>query len=387
MDHRSVLIFAPTPHGGIAEHTHYQARELASRGYATLVLCQPGFAKDARSAGYGQSRSLLQGGLGASLAMKVQRAMTEIANHFLLAGQIVRRRPAFVLLEANTEYGAWAWAWPHWLLRWMGAIYLANFHDPVRTVHIGPAWWHRLSVILSLKPLSGGLIHGPVPPEARIPARLIMREAPFGPFEDLAGSAPAFDARARLGIGPDAFVLLAFGHIADRKNLDLAIAALVAVPGAHLVIAGSVGSARDRPAAFYEVHAERLGVADRVHLVSGFIAEADIAAYFAAADAVALTYARGFVSQSGVLQIAALWDKPLLASGGAGPLPDTVLRYGLGLVVEPDSAPAIAEGLARLIAERPDLGDNFGRYRASTSWAVNVDRMLEVVAAVRGVRS
>lgn len=68
-----------------------------------------------------------------------------------------------------------------------------------------------------------------------------------------------------------------------------------------------------------------------------------------------------------MLQIAALWDKPLLASGGAGPLPDTVLRYGLGLVVEPDSTPAIAEGLARLTAERPDLGDNFARYRANTS--------------------
>jgi len=387
MDRRSVLIFAPTPHGGIAEHTHYQARELASRGYAILVLCQPNFAKDAGSAGYGQSRSLLQGGLGTGLALKMQRALAGIANYFLLAGQIVRRRPAFVLLEANTEYGAWAWAWPHWLLRWRGTVYLANFHDPVRTVHIGPAWWHRLSVILSLKPVSGGLIHGPVPPEARIPARLVMREAPFGPFEDLAGNAPPFDARARLGIDPDAFVLLAFGHIADRKNLDLIIAALVAVPGAHLVIAGSVGSARDRPAAFYAAQAGRLGVADRVHMVSGFIAEADIAAYFASADAVALTYTRGFVSQSGVLQIAALWDKPLLASGGAGPLPDTVLRYGLGLVVEPDSTPAIAEGLARLIAERPDLGDNFARYRANTSWAVNVDRMLEVVAAVRGPRS
>ena len=88
-----------------------------------------------------------------------------------------------------------------------------------------------------------------------------------------------------------------------------------------------------------------------------------------------------------MLQIAALWDRPLLASGGAGPLVDTVAEFGLGLVVEADSIPAIAAGLAGLVAERPDLTENFARYRASTSWAVNIDRMLEAYAAARAART
>ena len=67
------------------------------------------------------------------------------------------------------------------------------------------------------------------------------------------------------------------------------------------------------------------------------------------------------------------------ASGGPGPLPATVARYGLGVAVEPDSAAAIAAGLARLVAERPDVAAGFAEYRTSTSWEVNVDRLLEVV--------
>jgi glycosyltransferase involved in cell wall biosynthesis len=190
-----------------------------------------------------------------------------------------------------------------------------------------------------------------------------------------------------LAIPPGAFVLLAFGHVADRKNLDLVIAALGHAPAVHLIVAGAVISRRDRPFAHYAERASQAGVTDRVHLIEGFVPETEVSAWFAGADAISLTYGRRFVSQSGVLHVAALWDKPLLASGGDGPLPRTVDEYGLGIVVEPDSAPAIAAGLARLVAERPDVSANFARYRASTSWAVNVDRLLEVVEAVKASRS
>lgn len=378
-----ILFYAPSPHGGIAVHVHYQARELARRGFAVEVLCRPDYFQPAATAGYGQVRSLIAVN-GSGIVARLCRVVAEIANRLILAWFILTKRPRFVVWEANSEYFSPAWFAPLWLLRTLGGVVtLANFHDPLRERRLGPRWLHHLTVRLAYAPLDGGLIHGPPPPGAWLPARLVLREAPFGPFDDLSEAAPSFDLRARLGIPPDAFVLLAFGHIADRKNLELVIAALAEVPTAHLVIAGSVASSRDKPAAFYAAEAERLGLAGRVHMVSGFIAEADIAAYFVAADAVALTYERGFVSQSGVLQIAALWNRPVLASGGPGPLIATVQQFGLGLVVEPDSAPAIAAGLARLIAERPALEENFRRYRETMSWSVNIDRLLEVYAAVR----
>lgn len=382
MPAQRVLFYGPTPLGGLAEHVHYQARELARRGFAATVLCRNDFSKDGAAAGYRAERTLLAV-RGSGIAARIGRVLAEIANRWLLALRVVTLRPAFVVLEANTEYLAAAWAWPHIVLRATGAVYLANFHDPVRARRFGPGWWHRLTLALAYAPLHGGLIHGPPPAAAFLPRRIALREAPFGAFDEI-GRIPPFDLRARLGIASEAFLLLAFGHVADRKNLDLTIAALGEAPAAHLVIAGDVVSRGDRPLAAYAALAGQHGVADRVHFAAGFIPEAEIAAYFAAADAVALTYARGFVSQSGVLQIAALWDRPVLAAGGNGPLRETVERFALGVVVEPDSGLAIAQGLRTLIAERREVAAGFARYRASQSWAVNVDAMLELVASARG---
>lgn len=387
MDRGYVLFYAPSPLGGIAVHVHYQARELARRGYTVEVLCRPDFYRAQAGSGYRQRRRLIAV-RGSGIVAKLGRMLAEIANRHILAWTILHRRPLFVVWEANSEYFSPAWFAPLWLLRRLGGVVtLANFHDPLRARNRGPRWFHDLTVRLAYAPLDGGLIHGPAPPGAWLPPRLTLREAPFGPFDELRSGAPSFDLRARLGIAADAFVLLAFGHIADRKNLDLAIAALAQVPEVHLVIAGPDASGRDRPASFHAAEAERLGVVDRVHLLTGFIPEADISAYFAAADAIALTYRGDFVSQSGVLQIAALWDRPLLASGGAGPLIDTVAQFGVGLVIEPDSIPAIVAGLTMLVAGRPDLASNFARYRATTSWAVNIDRMLEAYDAARAARA
>ena len=377
------LVFAPTSFGGLAEHVHYQASELARRGWDVEVLCRPDFRKPADGTSYRQIRRLLLI-RGSARAQRLARAVVRIADYYVLAWRILKLRPEFTLLEANTEYRAALWALPHWLLRKLGIVYVANFHDPVRASRGSPGWLHRLTLRLAYAPLSGGLVHGTPPPGAYLPRRLVIREAPFGPFTDLAGKPATFELRARFGIPDDAFVVLAFGHVADRKNLDLLIAALADVPTAHLVVAGQTTSHADRPMAYYRDAVRRAGVDGRVHFAWAFIPEADIPAYFTAADAVALTYARSFVSQSGVLQLAALFDRPLLASGGTGPLRDTVDRFGLGLTVEPDSAEAIAAGLQRLIADRPDVAGGFARYRATTSWQVNVDRLLEVAAIVRG---
>ena len=379
-----VLIFAPSPFGGLAEHVHYQASELARRGFAVTVLCRPDFAKPERDTPYHQDRRLLTRP-GAGLPARLLRAALGIANWYILAWRVLRLRPAFVLLEANSEYYAALWFLPHWLLSRAGTIYVTNFHDPVRGPERGPGrLTHGVSIRLAYASLSGGLIHGPAPPGAYLPPHLIIREAPFGPFTDLLGKTPGFDLRERLGIVREAFVVLAFGHVADRKNLDLVIAALAELPAVHLIVAGRATSANDRPIAWYADCARRVGVEQRVHFADGFIAEADIPAWFAAADAIALTYARGFVSQSGVLQIAVLWDRPLLASGGDGPLRQTVEAFDLGITVEPDSAATIVAGLRHLIDDPRDRSANFARYRATTSWAINIDRLLEVVEAVRG---
>ena len=382
---KSVLVFAPSSFGGIAEHVHYQAAELARRGVTVTVLVRADSIKTPPPETYRQLRVLPADHAGRGFG-RVMQVLAAVAGYFVLAGWVLRLRPDMVLMEANSEYFAPLWAWPHLILsRLVGFPYLANFHDPLRARHFGPEWLHRWSITLANAIVWGGLIHGEPPPGAVIPARIKLMIAPLGGFDETARGAVTFDLRERMAIGAGTFVLLAFGHLADRKNLDLLIKALPQVLGVDLVVAGEATSGSQRPARFYRDLAERIGVESRVHFATGFIPDADIPAYFHAADAVALTYNREFVSQSGVLQHAVDWSKPILASSGSGPLRETVERQGLGVFVEPDDADALVDGLRTLLRDRSPE-ENFLRYRDSANWSVNVDRLLDLYCKVVATR-
>ena len=379
-----ILIAGNSRIGGIAEHAHYQAQELARRGFEVVMLCHPDHLERPARRLYRvihTPRWRSRPGLRRRIAMIAGMAL----DRYRLAFHVLRLRPRFVLWDSQTEYFAPLWAWPHLLLRRLGTISLANFHDPVRLRHFGPLWLHRLSLFLLYRTLDGGLIHGAVPSEAGIPTRIILKEAPLGFFEEVHGEGQA-DQRAHHGIPAGAPLVLAFGHIADRKNLDLLIEGLAAVPGAHLLVAGSSNAAGQKQVSDYRALAERLGVADRVHFDDRFISDEAISSYFAAADIVALTYCRDFVSQSGVLQHAAAFRRPVLVSCGPGPLRQTMAQFALGELVEPDSAAAIADGLARMVAAPQDRGAAFDAYAATASWSANVDRLLELEGAVRRAR-
>ena len=376
-----VLMYVVSVHGGITHHSHYQAEELARRGVAVTMLCSEAYPWPQADVAYRQMRVFPEIPRGGLLA-RIGRFAAVIGNHWRLAWEIARQRPELVLLEANTEYFALLWVWPHLLLRALGVTYVANFHDPVRKVRYGSRWLHRLELGSLYATLRGGLIHGAPPAEAWIPRWIRMEVVPHGPFPHQAAGGVTFDLRARLGIPEGRFVLLAFGLITDYKNLDLLIEALAGTPGADLVIAGAAKTSGERPVQFYRDLAASRGVADRVHIVDQFIPEADVSAYFAAADAVALTYRREFVSQSGVLQLAVLWEKPILASSGDGPLRAAVTGYGLGIFVEPDDPAAITAGLQRLIADPPATAAAFARYNAAASWQANIDGLARLLRAL-----
>lgn len=369
------LFYCPAVGGGFPRYSHYQARELASRGVRVDMLCRPDFPMTAPAGSYVQLPRLL-GVNGPGLPRKLLRILAGILNYWILAWVILRRRPRFVLMESNTEYFAPLWAWPHIALAALGrTTYLANFHDPVRDKRIGPDWWHRLTLYLAFRMLRGGLVHGAIPNGADIPPQVRMRSVPHGLFIDSAAGPPPFNLRETLGIRPDQFILLSFGLIADRKNLDLLIDALADLPDVVLVIAGEDVSATQRPSSWYKAHAEARGLGAQVRFVTRYIPEEETPAWFGGADAVALTYNRAFVSQSGVLQMAVLWDKPVLASSGPGPLQPAV-ESGLGVFVAPDSVPAIVAGLLRLRTEwQPDPAA-FAAYRRHASWEANVDGLL-----------
>jgi glycosyltransferase involved in cell wall biosynthesis len=97
-------------------------------------------------------------------------------------------------------------------------------------------------------------------------------------FEDKTARIGKAEARAQLGLPPDAPVLGCAARLHPLKQLGFAIAALARLPRAHLALAGQ---GQDRPR--LEALAQELGVAERVHFL-GEIAPERIGVLLAALD-------------------------------------------------------------------------------------------------------
>ena len=376
-----IMVFAPTPLGGLAEYTFHQVRGLHQLGSNVLCLASRVFLAG-RPCPFRVERRLWPAPttVGAVLERRFAQGVSLVANQLRLAWWVLRLRPKLVLLDSYVEYLSPLWVWPHILLtRTLGVKYVANLHDPVRSYQIGPEWWHRLSVRLAYFPLSAVLVHGELSVAAKVPTAVRVIQVPHGPYDLRPPSGPRDDLRAKLGASPQHRVFLAFGYVRDGKNLDLAIRALAQVPEAFLVIAGSVASANDRPFSFYRKIAAEVGVGDRVILREGFVSDNDLADYFEGADFILLTYSSGFHSQSGVLNLAAQSRKPVLASSAPSPLLTIVRQFALGVAVPPDSAQAIVDGMRQLIQSPPI--SRLEEYLLHSSWEANARQILGLIRA------
>ena len=141
------------------------------------------------------------------------------------------------------------------------------------------------------------------------------------------------------------------------------------------MVAGRELGAAQRPASHYEKLAGELGVADRCRWEIRHIEENEIANFFTAADLVLLTYNSEFRSASGVLNAAAQFRKPCLASSGKSNLKSVVEKYRLGFWIEPDSSGAIARGLNLWL--RGKLTPAWSEYSAANSWRRNSELVIE----------
>jgi glycosyltransferase involved in cell wall biosynthesis len=163
---------------------------------------------------------------------------------------------------------------------------------------------------------------------------------PHGAFHELAEVPPAELPRAG---GP---VALCFGLMRPYKGLDVLLEAWRRAelpPGAELWIVG-------RP----RMDVERLRASSpaSVRWVTRFVSDAELAAYFRAADLAVLPYRE--IDQSGVLYTALAFGTPLLLSAVGG-FPE-VARTGAAELVPPGDADALAGALGALLGDPERLG-------------------------------
>jgi glycosyltransferase involved in cell wall biosynthesis len=222
--------------------------------------------------------------------------------------------------------------------------------------------------------------YGPVPGRLRT----IPHGSPtlFRELRDPAVTAETLRARLGLPAAGEAPVVLAFGALAPYKGLDLLVEAFARLPqrgATHLVVAGFPLAGFD-PEELRRT-ADRLGVADRIHVVPGYVPSAEVAAWMELAHVAAFPHREVF--QSGVLQVAAAFGVPVVASR-VGAIPEVIRDGETGVLVPPGDAAALAAALVRLLGD-PALARRLGAAAAEEARTRFAWRRVarEVLAAYR----
>ncbi len=170
--------------------------------------------------------------------------------------------------------------------------------------------------------------------------------------------------------------LLFFGRIAAYKGLEVLLEAFSQVR-AHrkdlrLLVAGE-GS-------LVPYHRQLEGL-EGVEVINRWVADEDVPGLFDQADMVVLPYTSA--SQSGVLAVAAAFGLPVVATRVGG-LPEQIIDGKTGLLVEPDSADALAKAIQRLLDD-PPLAARLGQalkleFEEQRSWEKVAQMLLDVIS-------
>jgi len=162
--------------------------------------------------------------------------------------------------------------------------------------------------------------------------------------------------RQRLGIAPDAIVLLAVGRMVYKKGFDVLLRALPLMGGqdAQVLLIGE-GDLWEE----WQALGEELGIDDRLHWL-GNVPRDEISAYYNLADVLVMpSVTRPATGLSVCVMDAMACGKPIVASDAAGnPL---VVRPGVnGFLVPEDDPAALAAALEQMVTD-PELRQRMGR--------------------------
>ena len=186
------------------------------------------------------------------------------------------------------------------------------------------------------------------------------------------------EARAKLTITPDDFVILFFGMIRAYKGIDELLEAFAGIDRSQvrLVIAGQC---------FDEALGAKIRKAQNLLMIDyyeGFVDDTDVAMYFKACDMVCLPFTT--VTTSGSALLAATFGKPIIAPY-VGALRD--MPRDIGVLYDPDDETALQRSLLKVIDD-PTLLAHMGTasraYADTLSWRQIARDTLSVYEDVLG---
>ncbi|MEE8341213.1 MAG: glycosyltransferase [Candidatus Neomarinimicrobiota bacterium] len=171
-------------------------------------------------------------------------------------------------------------------------------------------------------------------------------------------------------------VILYFGLIREYKGLDILLKSVPKIKQELddfiVIVAGECYENAEK----YIDLVEKLKIHDSVDLKLKFIPDSEVSEYFSAADVIALPYRTA--TQSGIIQIAYNFDRPVVVSDVGG-LAEIVLDGKTGYVVKP-----ISDEFAKALVKyfRDDNFDQFSKnilvHKKLFSWNNFIDNLIEL---------
>jgi D-inositol-3-phosphate glycosyltransferase len=204
----------------------------------------------------------------------------------------------------------------------------------------------------------------------------VIAHGHYAGVADGAQAVSSAEARAALGLPAEPPVVLLFGVLRPDKGLDDLLAAATQAPRWHVLVAGKEDGALDAACETLR----RPELVERVRIREGFHGIDEVAAFFAAADLVALPYRRA--SQSGVLQLAYGFSRPVVAYPVGG-LAEAIIDGETGWLC----AQAAPSALAAALHEADSAGREELRRRgeAGRRWATETLDWSRIAAATETV--
>ena len=200
----------------------------------------------------------------------------------------------------------------------------------------------------------------------------VYRKVPHPVYDLFHTNYDKITARRKLKIQKER-VILFFGYIRKYKGLHLILQALPYVlkrKDITLIVAGEFYDSKER----YTDLIEELNIESHVQIFDGFIPDEEVGIYFAAADAVVLPYISA--TQSGIVQIAYNFDKPVIATDVGG-LSEVVVNEKTGYIVRPEDPEAFADAIVKFYSQNKnqEFVSNVKVEKGKYSW----DRMAEAI--------
>lgn len=380
---RAVHVITRLTLGGSSENTVSQVAALARAGYESLLAA--GFEEseaptlaDARRRG---CRLVDVPGLGREVSPRRDLAA------LLRLVRLMRRERATIVHTHTSKAGftgrlaARLTGVPAVIHQPHGHIFY-GYYGPrrsaffIRLERLAARWTDRI-VTLTERGTAEHLAQGIGRPEQYV-------VVPSGvPTAELRGRAPArSDARARLGVGPEDFVVVGVGRLVYVKGFELLVAALPRVlgdvPATRVIL---LGHGPERAA--LERQASALGVADRLRLegeVSG--ADGRFLDYLAAADVCAAPSRNEGMGRALVEAMAI--GLPVVGAAVGG-IPAVIGDDEAGRLVPPDDPEALARALVELGRDaslRAKVGEAARARAERFSTAVSEARLLALYTAL-----